>query len=607
MRRLVGTALGVLAAASAAAAVIQAHRDLALFHIGPAGELSWNLRVVGPALGALAALALLGLLQLGRVLEFARSHRAGTAVNAVLMVTAASAVLIFTNLISARRYARLDCTSSGLHTLDPRTVKVLEQLPVRVTAYVFVPPGHRWYPALRAVLQSYAAHGGERFQVRWLHPGLDLGELERTLGRLGIDPRTLTDPDVVILAAPPQAAGALPRTRHVTVAAMERGAARPAGSGAAAGEQGRGRGLRAEEALTRALLAITRPRQPRVLLLQGHRELELVAADEARRLQALQRALENLDFAVEPWSFPPPAAGAGTGTGPALAVPPDCDVLVIAGLESELTPPELQALERWLAGGGRLLVLAEPALRQRPGTRELRFVRTGLERLLAPYGVQLGEAVVYDGATVTPLGRLSFRVRIEEPLGAAHPITRPLVGQTLLLEQARPVLWNEPAAPPGEGFQVQPLLATQPSAIAVTDLGAFHASANPYDAPHQPGPHLLAVAVRCGIRERTGTAAAGPAAAPPPAAETRLVVVGDASWVSDRLVALVPANLDLAVNAVSWLAEREETISIAPRPSQVIRLQLDERDRLRLWLLCLVDLPGACIIAALLVWRARRR
>jgi ABC-type uncharacterized transport system involved in gliding motility auxiliary subunit len=603
LRRWLTTLLGAIMGACVLAALVFAHVDLELYRTTPEGAVRWNLRVAGPMLGAFLSLALLAFVHIGRLLRFVRSSRSFAALNVGLSVVAALAIVVLVNLISSRQYARFDLTASGAYSVSDRTRETLgrlARLTGPVTAYAFVRSAHPWFATLKGLLDTYAEYGGDHLQVRYLHPGRDLERFERTTRSLGIDPRDVEGSDVVILAGP-ALGDALPRTRVIPLAAMIGGARSPSM-----------RAFRGEEELTRALHAVTRERQPRVLLLQGHREMDRTASEPERRLDAFARALENLDYAVDTLRLA--ATEAGTAQ-----LPEGADVLVIAGAQGRLTDPELDAIRGWLDAGGRLLVLAEPQVRQRPGTTSAYFATTRIEEVLAPYGLGLGQAIVFDEATVTPLGVFSLRAPIGGERLPPHPISRPLDGLELWVHRALPVTVDHNAAAAG-GVRVQPLSLTLSSALALEDLDAFNRTGNPYDARHTPGVVCLAAAAsRVKTVERPAPGSGAPADdeaneagdGPPPVpldtVVTRIVVVGDATFTSDALAEHLHGNLNLAVNAVGWLAERDETISIAAKPPAIIRLRLDQRDKLRLWLLSLLDLPGACALIGLLVWRARRR
>ena len=87
---------------------------------------------------------------------------------------------------------------------------------------------------------------------------------------------------------------------------------------------------------------------------------------------------------------------------------------------------------------------------------------------------------------------------------------------------------------------------------------------------------------------------------------TRLVILGDSVLVSNGAL-LGGQNVDFFMNALNWLLEREETVTIAPREPATIQVALD-RGQLR-WLsaLVVVGLPGLVVLLGLVVWAYRRK
>src|SRR6185436_18950786 len=58
----------------------------------------------------------------------------------------------------------------------------------------------------------------------------------------------------------------------------------------------------------------------------------------------------------------------------------------------------------------------------------------------------------------------------------------------------------------------------------------------------------------------------------------RAVVVGCASVVDDADVNRAPGNRDFGLNLIDWLTEREQLISIAPKPFDVVQIDLTPKE-----------------------------
>jgi len=109
------------------------------------------------------------------------------------------------------------------------------------------------------------------------------------------------------------------------------------------------------------------------------------------------------------------------------------------------------------------------------------------------------------------------------------------------------------------------------------------------------------VAVERAPEAETGEAAAGDAAA----GGARLVVFGDSDFLTDVDIANA-GNSVLALNAFNWLGAREDLLGIPPREVEQVSLFLNQQQMRTILLLVLVVMPGAAILAGVLVWRRRR-
>jgi ABC-type uncharacterized transport system involved in gliding motility auxiliary subunit len=83
---------------------------------------------------------------------------------------------------------------------------------------------------------------------------------------------------------------------------------------------------------------------------------------------------------------------------------------------------------------------------------------------------------------------------------------------------------------------------------------------------------------------------------------TRMVVIGNAGFMSSGW----EGSIDLFLNSLNWLHEREETISIRPKPLGVKPLTITDTQLKIYGALALLVIPLACLAAGLTVWLRRR-
>jgi ABC-type uncharacterized transport system involved in gliding motility auxiliary subunit len=329
-----------------------------------------------------------------------------------------------------------------------------------------------------------------------------------------------------------------------------------------------------EEAVTNALVKLTRREKKKVYLLTGHNERPAEGEDAGgdQGFQFAREALQNENYVVESLLL------AQKGD-----VPADADVVVTAGPTRPFLPEELDALKRYLEKGGSLLVLIDPR------------AQTNLYDALAGYGVELGDDVVVDRVQGL-FGRPVSPFAAEYP---PHPITAGLREPTLF-HVARSV---QPRGEAGPALSV--LVRTSAESWAERDLDVFFKEGKAELGPNDlKGPVPLAVAGQLQLATPPAAEGASPEEAKAPTA--RLVVVGDSDFATNGLLRQF-RNRDFFVNSVNWLLGDVEAISVRPDASRASRLQLTPRQFAQLRYLSLFVLPQAIAVLGVVVWWRRRR
>ena len=265
----------------------------------------------------------------------------------------------------------------------------------------------------------------------------------------------------------------------------------------------------------------------------------------------------------------------------AAKVPDDAALILVPGPKNDLFPQELEALDKYIARGGKVLFMVDP------------FQAEGMKKYLAKYGVTLGDDLVVE---VNPLGRL-FGIGPEVPVVSQydpHPITKELGGQMTLFPLTRSVT---PAKTPPKGVTLQSLAQTSDQSWGETDRAALQRGEAKPDPQDKKGP--LPVAVVATID----------AAAPPEGkkdAKARVVVVGTSNLATNQFVNAA-GNRDFFLNAVSWLAEEEDLIAIRPRdPRQAPIILTATQGQVVFWL-PVVILPGAVMLCGIVAVVRRRK
>ncbi len=501
-------------------------------------------------------------------------------VAASLLAPLAAGLLLY---VAARPEARrrLDLTSRRTFTLSERTVKVLEGVKEPVDVYtVFRPIPYtetgQPAPGMEDVIATIALHCNDllrEFELRArgkvrAHP-YD-SSLTGHLARIGELQTVIGEPALNLAVV---ACGSRRRVLRLSdLAEFDAGA--QTGSSIVRPTL---HGFRDEEALAKAILSVTEERQVRLGFLRGHGELTPFAAgvDASGRpgmgiwgtgLAAQNYRLREVDLAQ---------------TG---ALADDVDVLVISDPVKPLTDPESAAIVRFANEGGKLAVMLGPT-----AANSLDFPLLdqlfGLNRTPHPI-CQVTTVVTNVGSFTSEANRFFADAWSEQA------IVKPLKGKRLRM------FWDDACAltplgrPEQSDLLLEPLIWTGNDAWV--DLPGVDRRYNHQFDPgveDRKGPYVLGYAVtrKEGGRERG-----------------RAVVLGAASELADKDVNGAPANRDFGLNLIDWLTEREQLISIAPRPFDVIQVDLTPKEFGTILLYVVVGVPGIALLLGVAIWWLRR-
>ena len=321
-----------------------------------------------------------------------------------------------------------------------------------------------------------------------------------------------------------------------------------------------------EEELTKAIRSVISERK-KLYFLTGHGEGN-PDDERADGFSQAKRALEDENIEV-----------ASLLLAKLEEVSEDADAVIIAGPDHSLLDRELDALDRYLRGGGSLLVMAEP------------IVVSNLEGRVREWGIELGRDIIVDQQIQLFAGpQLGVQPIITDY--GSHPITEDLIarGGPTLFRLARSVRAVDGDV---EGDLVE-LARTGHASWAETDLERFAGEGRVALDPERdrPGPVALGIA-----REFEAPAEGG--------REGRLVVVGDADFARNRYIAEF-YNADLFLNMANWLVGEEEFISIERKRPRASRVVMTAQQLSTFRYLAIFILPELILLVGILNWWQRR-
>jgi ABC-type uncharacterized transport system involved in gliding motility auxiliary subunit len=308
-----------------------------------------------------------------------------------------------------------------------------------------------------------------------------------------------------------------------------------------------------EQAIANALMRLARGAERVVMWLDGHGERRFSGMAN-HDLGEFGRYLEQRGFRL-----------ASLNLALAQEVPDNAALLVIASPQIDLLPGEVKKIHGYVAAGGNLLWLIDPAPLHG----------------LAPIAEQLG-LVLTPGMVMDPD---AARLDASPTLAVAanygrHAITD---GFNLItvFPQARQV-----GAIENEAWRVRPLVEVAPRGCVKSGKPDGRCDRT-RDAP---GPVTIAASFERAVGDR----------------QQRVVVVGNGSFLSNAFLGN-GGNRGLGANMVNWLSGDENLITIQPRSSDDSRIDIDQPTLFIIAFIFLFLLPISFMITGAVIWWRRRR
>ncbi len=445
-----------------------------------------------------------------------RTARYGS--NAGVAIVAFLGILVLANFLADRHHRRLDLTETGEYTLSPQTIQILSELdePVKVTA--FFTEGDYGEQELTDLLTEYS-YRTDKISYEFVDPDIDPFVAQQyEIGSYG----------TVVF----ESSG-----RRQDIFTVD------------------------EQEITGAILKVTRETQKVVYFLTGHGERDASGYDETG-YSGVKDYLEKDNYIVSTLNL------AISGT-----VPTDASVLIVAAPQSPLLEQESSAIQSYLQGGGKALVMQEP------GDEPV------LSGVLAEWGLGYGADVIVDPE------RALFGMDALSPVVESFTyseITRDLPAVVIVTARSVTRTVEQP-----EDVSILALIESSDASWGETDFEALTRQEAAYDeGVDLEGPLAMVMSVEAYGEDES-------------AVGTRLVAFGDSDFVANGNMSL-GGNVDLFLNSVNWLAEEEELISIRPEAEVSREIILSAGQARFLQYSSVIFLPVAVLLAGVAVWWRRR-
>ncbi len=492
-------------------------------------------------------------------------NRLAIGINVITQIVIFSAIIIMVNYVNFRHFKRWDFSRNQKYALAPLTKNLLSGLKKPVKAVVFFPSFQAIAQDVGSLLREYEYASDKKLTVEVVDPYRNLLRAKELSEKYKFG----SNDNIVIL----DYEGKSKFVNAMDMAEMDN-------SGSMFGQTPSVRAFKGEEALTSALLEITEEKQSKVYFLTGHGE----PSPNAQDLAAFRSFIDRQNIKVETLNL-----------NNVDEVPSDASAIALVGPKADLSERELKLLsDYWTERNGRLF-LAMPGNTKTPRTAQW----------LATMGVNLQQDVALKAGTMLVLqgGQPTIRNGIvTAATGFTPPATKPVLKDAAELDLQLAGLTQsisiDAAKAASEKIRAIPLITTTPDYWGETE---FNPTAEP-QAVKDPqkdhlGPLTLAVALeRGGIMD------------PRVKVETsRMVLTGNAAFLSNEGLRVSEAGLDFGINALNWLINREQLAGIPPKSKQAVSLSLNETQMGRLALAVVGIIPSTAALIGIFVWLRRRK
>jgi ABC-type uncharacterized transport system involved in gliding motility auxiliary subunit len=455
--------------------------------------------------------------------RWARRARAGSLSLVVTLVVLAA--LVTANVLASKSTSALDLTLGRLNTLAPQSILAAQHLTSDLQVVgLFRNEAGNGEVGAEALISLYAAQSPH---VKYRREDVDADNAD-------VKKYAIKEPNTVVLDYKGKTALLTPS-------------------------------LQGEVDFTAALLRLESDRVPLVCWAIGDGERGLKDANQVSGYSGVADVLAKNNFSTRDLLL-----------SQATSIPSDCDEVAIIDPTAVVPASSVKAVGDYLAAGGKLLIAAEPWVKDVK-------ITDALNELLAPYGLDFSGALIVE---TDPSRRSSADATI--PAVTAYgrsPITNDIQGRVSFFPLSTAMIGT-----PASGVTATPLAMTSGTsysiahARSVQDLGR--------KAGDLAGPFNLMESLEKPAGDK----------------RTRIVMVGTADFAENRT--LPPnnsdSNLELALASFQWLAEQDSLISVPPKAARALPLALTQQDQSTLIFITGVLLPGLMVFGGVMVWWRRR-
>ncbi len=464
----------------------------------------------------------------------------------VIVIAAVIVVNYFVDYVADRYVLELDMTSESEYEISEETIQLLNTLDEPVTITVLSDEtdyaNDDDLRRLPKVFQRYAQLSGGKVSVKYIN-AVSNPAIFTQYDELG----DLSTGDIIVES----------EKRYKSMSPYDLLEYQTDSSSSSSSERYL-TGLRAEQRLTSAILYVTANKVPKAAYTTGHQE--------TTNLETMDSLLTSSNYDVTTISIMQEGE-----------IPSDVDMLIISQPKGDFTAEEIDALEAFMDDGGRAIVTYGP------DTPSL----ANLEEYFAEWGVSYGEALVYD----TERCYASFNAYILPNITTVEGLTDNLDTKSsyCIIPGARPIrtLWSE------DGWRGTQVLMTT-SNNSYSKALSSETTAYEQTDEDETGPFNVGVlAYQSSMHNLDATYS--------------YMLFLNAGFVSDStLESSTWQNKDYFMAAMNFMSDDSESVIIESKDLTSSTLTVTGAAKNVLFYLLILIIPGACLLAGIVVWAKRR-
>jgi ABC-2 type transport system permease protein len=476
--------------------------------------------------------------------------------NVLLQIILALFLVAMVNSIAFRHYRRWDFSRDQEYALSDKTKRFLQTIKGKVHITVFFSPNTPITADVQNLLTEYQYAAKGKIDIENIDPERNLSRAKEVLEKY----KVVSDESLLIIEY---------EGRNKTVKASEM--ADVDQSGMAFGEGPRVAAFKGEQVITSAMMDLVEGKKNTIGYVLGHKEPPLAGQSP---ISILRMFIENENVKFQELNlFEVPA------------IPTELKTVVIIGPQYDFSDREMKLVHDFWDKQGRILLLLDPAAKI-----------PKIDNFLNELGVKVND----DRLMVflrTGIQEIAVTRDVQARFLGDSPITKRLAEVRALFLGGTSSLTLEPQRVRAANIRLEPLVQAEKGYFAEKDYNTEDQAKLQGDAQRS---NNAAFTVAASIEK------GGSADEHVQMNSARMIVVSNATFVQDNVLAQGQQALDFVSGSINWLLSREQLIGIAPKVPKTLTFTLDQNALRSLRWIVLVLIPLVFVVFGTAVWWRRR-